>query len=144
MCLCGNDKEFNECCAPIINGDKEAQTPEELMRSRYSAYVKGNAKYLLHSTVVENRYQDDIGLIEDFSSKVIWLKLDILRVNKDMVEFKAYYRDNEEIQLLHEKSNFVKEDGVWRYKDGELYTTKIQRNESCPCGSGKKFKRCCG
>ena len=42
------------------------------------------------------------------------------------------------------KSSFIKEDGTWKYLDGELYNSKIERNESCPCGSGKKFKKCCG
>ncbi|WP_457743560.1 YchJ family protein [Sulfurimonas sp.] len=143
MCICGNEKEFSECCGAIIEAKRSPATPQELMRSRYSAYVRANAEYLLTSTVKENRYPGDIELIKEFSTSVEWLKLDILNAVNDTVEFKAYYKDNQNIQVLHEKSNFVKEDGVWRYKDGELYTTKVQRNESCPCGSGKKFKKCC-
>jgi SEC-C motif-containing protein len=144
MCICGNNVEFNECCRPIIEKIKKPASAEELMRSRYSAYVRANAAYLLYSTVEENRYTDDIALIEDFSKSVEWLKLDVLNATHDTVEFKAYYQDSESIKILHEKSNFVQEKGIWKYKDGELYNTKVERNESCPCGSGKKYKKCCG
>ncbi|MBN2815700.1 MAG: SEC-C domain-containing protein [Campylobacterales bacterium] len=144
MCICGLDKEFLECCGGLLLYNRQAQTPEELMRSRYSAYVRGDAKYLLFTTVKENRYEDDLELIEEFATKVEWLKLDVLNAIEDTVEFKAYYKDVQSIQLLHEKSNFIKEDGLWKYKDGELYKTKIERNEACPCGSGKKYKKCCG
>ncbi len=143
MCICGNEKDFNECCGPIISKEKLPQSAEELMRSRYSAYVQANGEYLVYSAVKDNQYQEDIALIEEFSNSVEWLKLDVLEVTPNTVEFKAYYRDKEGIQVLHEKSNFVQEDEVWKYKDGELYNTKIERNESCPCGSGKKYKKCC-
>ncbi|MDH4944953.1 YchJ family protein [Sulfurimonas sp. C5] len=143
MCICGNEKDFNECCGPIISKETLPKSAEELMRSRYSAYVQANGEYLVYSAVKENQYQEDIALIEEFSNSVEWLKLDVLEVTPNTVEFKAYYRDKDGIQVLHEKSNFVQEDGVWKYKDGELYNTKIERNESCPCGSGKKYKKCC-
>ena len=143
MCICGNELSFDACCRPIIEKKREAQSAEELMRSRYSAYVRANAEYLLYSTVKENRYEDDAPLIEDFSKSVEWLKLDVLNAADDVVEFKAYYQNAAGIKVLHEKSNFIKEDGIWKYKDGELYNSKVERNESCPCGSGKKYKKCC-
>jgi len=144
MCICGNTKEFNECCKPIISLSRTPQTPEELMRSRYSAYTLAEGTYLVYSTTKENRYTDDIRLIEEFSRSVEWLKLNVLNAFENIVEFKAYYRDNDGIQILHEKSNFVRQEGIWKYKDGELYNSRVERNESCPCGSGKKFKKCCG
>lgn len=144
MCICGNEREFSECCQAIIELKREALCAEELMRSRYSAYVIADGAYLVFSTTKENRYNDDIALIEEFSRSVEWLKLHVLQSSENMVEFKAYYRDRDGIQVLHEKSNFVIEDGVWKYKDGTLYNSKIERNESCPCGSRKKFKKCCG
>jgi len=145
MCICGLDKEYVKCCGEIISAQRVVSSVEELMRSRYSAYVNADARYLLLSSVKENQYEADIELIEDFSSHVDWLKLDVLKVDdeKSTVEFKAYYRDKEQIQVLHEKSNFILEDGIWKYKDGELYNSKVERNENCPCGSGKKYKKCC-
>ncbi len=143
MCICGKDREYKECCGSIITHKREAKTPEELMRSRYSAYVKGDVAYLLESSLNENRDPNEAKLIEEFASSVVWLKLDIVNAEDDIVEFKAYYKENGKIQLLHEKSHFVQVDGVWNYKDGELYNSKIERNEPCPCGSGKKYKKCC-
>lgn len=142
-CFCGLKKDFDACCGAIISEQKTALTAEELMRSRYSAYVKGDGKYLLLSAIQENQSQEDIASIEEFSNSVHWLKLDVIKTTETTVEFKAYYRDANGIQVLHEKSNFLKKDGMWKYTDGALYNTKIERNESCPCGSGKKFKKCC-
>jgi len=144
MCICGNDLDFSECCEPIIEQKKAAKTPEELMRSRYSAYVLANGEYLIYSSAKQNRYADDIALIKEFSNSVEWLGLDVLHVTVNTVEFRAYYRDGESIKVLHEKSNFIQEEGLWKYADGELYNSKVQRNDNCPCGSGKKYKKCCG
>lgn len=142
QCICGSGKNIQDCCEAIITTEKKAQNPEELMRSRYYAYVKGNGKYLAASAT--NFFQEDIELIEEFSKSVTWLKLNILHVENDSVEFKAYYRDSEGIKVLHEKSFFKQIEGEWKYSDGTLYNTSVQRNESCPCGSGKKYKKCCG
>jgi len=111
--------------------------PKELMISRYSAFVDENWEYLvetsLHQTFKELNNPTTIE----------WLKLDVIDDYENFVEFKAYYRDNDKIVLLHEKSSFTLVDGVWKYDDGVIFNTKIARNEACPCGSGKKFKKCC-
>ena len=142
-CICGNENDYSECCGAIIDENRLASSPEELMRSRYSAYVRGDGRYLVLSTVKENQHEEDAELIEEFSSNVEWLKLDVLDAYDTHVEFKAYYREGDNIKVLHERSNFIVEDGNWLYADGELFNSKVQRNESCPCGSGKKFKKCC-
>jgi len=112
-------------------------TPKELMISRYEAFVKKDWNYLAKTSL----YQSVEEL--EMMPALEWLKLDVLNAEGSQVEFKAYYRDKDGIGVLHEKSEFVQENGVWKYKDGELYNTQVQRNESCPCGSGKKFKKCC-
>ncbi len=151
-CLCGLKRDFEACCGAIIKGTKVAQTPEELMRSRYSAYVLADGDYLVKSATKENRYESDIALIEEFCKNVKWLKLELLHVkcpldvsengSDGIVEFKAYYLENSEIVLLHERSSFVKIDGVWEYDKGVFINSKIERNEPCPCGSGIKYKKC--
>ena len=112
-------------------------TPEELMRSRYDAFVREDWQYIadtsLHQTLEELQK----------SPRIEWLKLDVLNAYDNVVEFKAYYRLDGILHLLHEKSYFTNINGEWKYKDGELFTSKIQRNEPCPCGSGQKFKKCC-
>jgi SEC-C motif-containing protein len=116
-------------------------TPQELMKSRYEAFVKKDWDYLEDTSVNQKKEEfNDLDSVE-------WLKLDVLNAYGNIVEFKAYYKEYDEengkISVLHEKSNFIKVNGLWKYLDGELFNSKIQRNESCPCGSGKKFKKCC-
>lgn len=143
QCYCSSKKEFSECCEPYLSGVSYPSTALELMRSRYSAYVLGNGGYIVKTTVKENRYEDDLELIEEYSKSVTWLGLEILHVEKNVVEFKAYYIDANGLKVQHEKSNFIYEDGVWLYRDGKMYNSKIERNEPCPCQSGKKYKKCC-
>ena len=117
-----------------------AVTPEQVMRSRYEAFAKEDWQYIADTSVHQS--------VEDLSDSVAieWLKLDVLDAYENIVEFKAYYRlknVNSKIEVLHEISTFIEVDNQWKYKDGTLLNTQIQRNEPCPCGSGKKFKKCC-
>jgi len=112
-------------------------TPKELMQSRYEAFVRMDGEYLAKTTT------QDISTDMSHYKNVKWLKLEIIDEKDDEVEFKAYYEEDGKIHLLHERSKFVFLDGKWLYKDGILFNTSIQRNELCPCGSGKKYKKCC-
>jgi SEC-C motif-containing protein len=117
------------------------------MRSRYSAYVLKNSGYLRHSWHPSTRPRD-LDISDDVTP---WLRLVILATEKGeegdsegLVEFAAYYRGGQ----LHERSRFVCEAGRWCYLDGVILAPLQQeapgRNTLCPCGSGRKFKRCCG
>lgn len=144
-CPCGSGKVFETCCGELILGHRQAESALELMKSRYSAYATGAGDYLVETTAVANRYPGDAELISEHARKSEWIRLEIVDVpTDDIVEFKAYYKEDGELRVHHEKSWFVIEEGQWRYDRGELYETKIGRNEVCPCGSGKKYKRCCG
>ncbi len=112
-------------------------TPKQLMRSRYDAFVRNDGEYLAKTTT------KDISTDMSAYKHIEWLKLEVLDAKDDEVEFKAYFREDGVISVLHERSKFVLQDGQWLYDDGILYNTQVQRNESCPCGSGKKFKKCC-
>lgn len=112
-------------------------TPKQLMQSRYEAFVRNDGEYLASTTT--QKISTDMSAYKNIE----WLKLEVIDAKDDEVEFKAYYRENNLISVLHERSKFVLVDGNWLYDDGVLFNTQIQRNESCPCGSGKKFKKCC-
>ncbi len=116
---------------------KNPSSPEQLMRNRYEAFVNKDGDYLNKTTTLTYIYD------ERNYENTEWLKLDVISSKDNSVEFKAYYRENNLIYLLHEKSNFTQIDGMWKYAGGELFNSKIERNESCPCGRGKKFKKCC-
>lgn len=143
QCYCGSKKDFSGCCEPFLNYMSKPSMPEQLMRSRYTAYVLGNGEYVVNTTTKENRYEDDIEFIKEYSKTILWLSLDILHVKEDIVEFKAYYKDAEGMKVQHERSNFVYENGKWFYDNGKLFNSKIDRNQPCPCKSGKKYKKCC-
>jgi SEC-C motif-containing protein len=144
LCYCNSKKEFSECCEPFLINKQKPSTPVQLMRSRYSAFVLGDGEYLVKTTTKENRYEDDIEIIKEFAKSALWLGLEVLGESESQVEFKAFYKEGNIINVLHEKSSFVREDGMWLYKDGILFNSKIERNEPCPCKSGKKYKKCCG
>jgi len=112
-------------------------TPKELMISRYEAFVNKDWNYLAKTSTSQS--VEELEMMPELE----WLKLEVLDAYDNIVEFKAYYRENGKISLLHEKSSFVEVDGEWKYKDGTMYNTQLQRNETCPCGSGKKYKKCC-
>lgn len=116
---------------------KTINSAEDLMRSRYDAFVRIDGEYLARTTT--QNISSDISSYKNIE----WLKLDVLDATDDEVEFKAYYREDDSLDVLHERSKFVQKDGVWLYDSGELFNTKIERNEQCPCGSGKKYKKCC-
>jgi SEC-C motif-containing protein len=117
------------------------------MRSRYSAYVLKNSAYLRDTWHPSTRPQE----LELGHDDTPWLRLQIIATDKGRagesegeVEFAAFYRGGQ----LHERSRFVCEGGRWFYLDGEmlppLKEERPGRNAPCPCGSGKKYKRCCG
>jgi len=118
--------------------NKQYLTPKELMISRYKAFVNRDWEYVAKTSL--NQTLNELKT----SPQIEWLKLDVINSYDNIVEFKAYYRLDNKIEVMHEKSTFIKQLGMWLYKDGELLDTTIGRNESCPCQSGKKFKRCCG
>lgn len=146
LCICGSQKTYEKCCQPYVELGELPLHAESLMRSRYTAYAMGNAKYLVDTTSIENRYEDDIALIKEYAQNIDWVKLDVLKSTENddvaMVEFKAYHLEQNHLILHHEKSDFIRKNGVWFYDKGVILQTKIGRNESCACGSGKKYKQC--
>ncbi len=113
------------------------------MRSRYTAYVERNSSYLLSTWHPTTRPK----VLElPTAESLNWLGLTVLRADGKRVEYIARYKEGGETRELHEDSRFVYEQGRWFYIDGRKprSTLKTGRNQPCPCGSGKKFKRCCG
>lgn len=116
-CPCGFSKNYKECCEIIHLDINKAETPEQLMRSRYSAFVLENIDYLMLSHHSTTRPLDEKEEILKWTKSVNWQKLEILNSTKDTVEFKAYFTGNNMDQFLHENSKFEKEDNVWKYLD---------------------------
>ncbi len=158
QCPCGSGNNFIQCCDLLINQNKLAQSPEQLMRSRYSAYATNNAEYIYKTYADISQCAQSISEIKEWAEQTTWLKLVIHStssfVNKHCkstlptVHFSAYYQHLGKYYQLSEKSQFCFERKQWRYLDGEVSQNDELaipgRNEHCFCGGDKKFKRCCG
>ncbi len=150
-CPCGSSKAYCDCCQVYLSGKATAPTAEKLMRSRYTAFCKGNIDYLIATLHPDKRKFDDRLQLTKSIDNTDWLGLKIIATNKGQpkdelgfVEFVAVYRVSEP-QQLHERSRFVKQGDRWFYVDGVFLPPIIpKRNEPCWCGSGKKYKKCHG
>ena len=122
MCPCDSGKAYATCCGPLHAG-AAAETAEQLMRSRYSAYAIGDRDYLLATWHATTRPR---ALTLDDAQTTRWLGLSVKRhvqteSDRAAVEFVARYRSGGAPAMrLHEVSQFIRDDGRWYYVDGEF------------------------
>ncbi|MGB0554048.1 MAG: YchJ family protein [Alphaproteobacteria bacterium] len=157
ICPCGSGRYVDTCCDPILAGTP-APTAEALMRSRYTAFMRGDLAYIDRTHALEKRDTAERSAAKNTFNSVEWIRLEVLQSARGgatddigMVEFAAHFRQNGAELVHRERSNFRRDDGLWVYVDGDFpegagasRIGKVGRNASCPCGSGKKFKKCCG
>lgn len=152
-CHCGNQASYSSCCEPVIKGERMAATAEELMRARYSAYVTAEIDFLHDSLHPEGREVFDFDATRKWAESSEWQGLQILACKAGgtddkvgSVEFSAEYTDSDGKTHRHnERSHFKRHDGNWYFCDGQQISVgKVGRNDPCSCGSGKKYKKCCG
>lgn len=146
QCPCGSNQSYNDCCAAIHHAPEKALHADQLMRARYSAHVVEHIDFILDTWHTSQRHLLDKAHIAQWSHNSEWLKLNVVATEHgtpySYVTFIAVYRDGKEVQFHHEHSRFVFEQGRWWYLDGEASALRPSRNDACPCGSGKKFKKC--
>lgn len=157
-CPCKSGKNYEECCEPLHLGERVAQSAEELMRSRYAAYAKTQVDYLMETTLPSQRSRHDFDGIQAWSENSTWEGLEIVETEaggpedeEGVVEFVALYNENGKERRHHERSNFRKVNDKWYYHNGKTLHNKpvvrehpkVGRNDPCPCGSGRKYKKCC-
>lgn len=155
-CHCCSGKDFQSCCEPYLSNVKNPPSAQELMRSRYSAYVVANIDYLEQTQVLTEEKFDKKAALK-WSKESKWKGLDILSTKQGLegdtegvVEFVAHYDDHDGSHSHHEVSHFVFKD-KWLFDSSitpeknpiKREGVKVGRNDPCPCGSGKKFKKCC-
>jgi SEC-C motif-containing protein len=169
-CFCGSNKDFLSCCQPFIdrNVNQEVNqqtfpiTPEQLMRSRFSAYAVGNAQYIYDTYAKTSKASQSVKEISDWSKACTWIALQIHSVknsgtkttesSEQFVEFSAFYITNDILCELRENSRFVLEcitgegssenesqDLQWCYIDGDIIEhcelKTIKRKDLCPCNN---------
>ena len=116
-CPCSPSKLYENCCKKAHQDINFVTSPEILMRSRYSAFVLANMDYLQkshHSTTRPSKLEKRE--ILSWTKSVEWIKLNVIQTTESTVEFKAYFKENEILNHIHENSLFVKENGYWVYK----------------------------
>ena len=125
LCPCGTGNSYSACCEPIISGKKDAETAQELMRSRYTAFTLANVDYLMRSHSAKTRPVKERKNIERWAKSVNWLGLSILKTEAGeacneagYVEFKATFIENGKPGQIHENSHFMRENGKWVYVSG--------------------------
>ncbi len=119
------------------------------MRSRYTAYVLQDDGYIL--TTWAPGYRPDFLSHDGPPPRWVGLEIDEcsgggMGDEEGCVRFRATYLLNGSCWILHENSRFIRLAGRWYYQDGDARTlrVKVERNSTCPCGSNRKFKHCCG
>jgi SEC-C motif-containing protein len=171
-CPCGSGNDLKLCCQPLIQGKKKAATAEDLLRSRYTAFALGEVDYVLkthHPKTANDVKREEI---EEWSKSSDWLGLKIVQKEaggendeQGTIVFCATYQEKADAKAKQaadapvpapkehwEQSLFEKHQGEWRFLDAKGIQVgpykraepKVGRNDACPCGSGKKFKKCCG
>ena len=173
LCPCGSTLSYANCCAPLHVGQKIADTAAQLMRARYAAFVLQHIEYIVATTAPFQQALLDKKSIADWSQQTDWAGLEVInhlaKLGKRhaQVEFKAYFHlpnasavhsaaldlavldskglDNKGVH--HELSTFVNipthVTSRWYFLDPTVVMPVTQK-QPCPCGSGEKYKRCCG
>ncbi|WP_338809614.1 YchJ family protein [Neisseria leonii] len=147
-CPCGTDTPYADCCAPLHQNRRPAANAETLMRSRYSAYTLGETGYIRDTTVPAQQPLLDMPAIIRYSRDSEWLGLTVLHhipdtgKNHARVVFEARFRADGKTHCHREDSAFVCIGGRWYFIDPTVALPAMK--SPCICGSGRKFKHCCG
>jgi len=158
LCPCGSGLSFEACCESFLMGQAKPKTASQLMRARYCAYAMGSIEYLYKTSGPRVRKEFDAENSRKWAASAQWSGIEILDTTgggeddeTGRVEFVAHYKVKETEFKHHEMAEFAKVDGVWRFIDGKIFGSdpirreqpKVGRNDLCPCGSGRKYKKCC-
>jgi SEC-C motif-containing protein len=125
--VCGSGKSYEDCCAPLHRGEREAADVVSLMRSRYAAFAMGQVEYLwrtLHPGHADRaRPREDI--VRDLRRSARSLRYRALNVldsrqgpDEGQVLFVARVHENGRDQSFVELSTFLLEPEGWRYFHG--------------------------
>ncbi len=165
-CACGSALPYHACCSSLHLGHAVAACAENLMRSRYCAFVHHKIDYLVLTHSIDTRDSISFADIKSWNDSCQWLALNVVNVisadKETSVEFVAWYKQDGHLKFHHELSTFKKQSldrdfkhflqinepatQVWFYHSANYPTSTVtlpKRNDHCICGSGQKFKKCC-
>lgn len=124
-CPCTSSKPYDRCCGPLHEGRSAAETAEQLMRSRFSAYALGKVDYLIATRPEAKRGEEDRAELARYCQSVRCVGLKIMAREQGgpadetgIVTFHASLQANGRRTLHIETSTFAREEGKWVYVDG--------------------------
>lgn len=125
-CVCGKSTPFLKCCGRFLLGKQKAKTPEQLMRSRFSAYALGGYGEYLFSTWLPASAKGLV--VSELSAKTVdWQRLNVISSSQQgdnaVVEFKAWFYtspSSDKMEIMHEISEFVRIQSRWFYVGGQV------------------------
>ena len=116
ICPCNPNTLYKNCCQKAHKNIETVVSAEKLMRSRYSAFVLADIKYLHKSHHSTTRLSNKEYLeLEKWTKSVNWIRLEILNASENTVNFKAYFIENGNLEVIEEHSSFCKENNYWVY-----------------------------
>ncbi len=150
-CHCGSGRAFTDCCKSIIDRERSAATAEELMRSRYCAFVTGDIDWIMDSHHPDTVGEIDRDEVAEWSRASDWMGLKI-RATEDggpedaegIVDFRARYKVQGRMVDHVERAHFERDNGEWRFhsvveeedRQPELVpvgqASDVGRNDPCP------------
>lgn len=123
-CPCGSGATLDACCGPILAG-VPAPTAQALMRSRYTAYVRGAMAHIVSTHAPETRASIDVAAATKWSADTLWMGLEIVATERGLagddvgfVEFIARGVTKDAPFVLCERSRFRRDGAAWYYVDG--------------------------
>ncbi len=132
-CPCGSGQPEAGCCGLYLEG-APAPTALALMRSRYTAFVRGAIEYLVATHDPRTRGTLDVPGLRRWSRDTTWLGLEIVATERGgedddtgVVEFVAAGITRGQPFRQRERSRFRRHDGAWVYSDGDVKTEKPRR-----------------
>jgi SEC-C motif-containing protein len=154
LCPCQSEQNFDQCCGPFLEQREVPQTPEQLMRSRYTAYSLAKVDYIKQTMKGSPLMSFNSLEAKEWAQRVTWVGLKVIQSYMEssvvgFVEFSARLIERKQLKIIHELSEFHKDGSCWFYVDGlnkqntsQSQKQNISRTGPCPCGSGRKFKNC--
>jgi SEC-C motif-containing protein len=122
-CPCGSKMRYMDCCGLYITNKKLPDTPEALMRSRYTAFAENNMDYIKKTMKPPASLAHSVR--RGNNKHVKWIGLDVLNAQMHLsdptigfVEFKAKFREKGLDGVIHENSEFHFINDRWFYVDG--------------------------
>ena len=146
---------YAACCGPVHADIRAAAEPEQVVRARFSAQALGDMEFFRQSIIRKHRNLPHVDAFAETIGRQRYEQIAITSTAKKgwlsrraAVVCRIYDAVHRRISVHTECIHLKREDGAWRVVTVDLVTAKCQpatgRNAPCPCGSGRKHKRCCG